>query len=57
MKKIFLFLTLLLCSHTKISATVVYVDSANVAGFQNGTSWATAYSSFQAGINGRQCGR
>jgi predicted outer membrane repeat protein len=46
------FLVVLLCLATaNLWARVVYVDSSNVAGFQDGTSWITAYSSFQAGID------
>ncbi|KAA5536954.1 T9SS type A sorting domain-containing protein [Taibaiella lutea] len=33
------------------NATIVYVDSAHTGGTQNGISWATAFSDFQAGIN------
>lgn len=50
MKKTLLSLMLFISTMTA-RAAVIYVDSANFAGFQDGMSWATAYSSFQAGIN------
>lgn len=51
------FLVVLLCLATvNLWARIVYVDSSNVAGFQDGTSWTTAYSSFQTGINNALAG-
>jgi hypothetical protein len=37
-------------------ATVVYVDSTQAGGTQNGSSWATAFSNFQSGINAANAG-
>jgi gliding motility-associated-like protein len=43
--------------HTSIvQAQIIYVDSANVSGTHNGTSWATAYNDFQAGVNAANAG-
>lgn len=44
-----LMVLLCLCS-TQSSATIVYVDSANFAGNQEGTTWSSAYYSFAYGI-------
>jgi hypothetical protein len=37
-------------------ATVIYVDSAHISGIQTGTSWFTAFSDFQEGINTANAG-
>lgn len=37
-------------------ATIVYVDITHIGGIQTGTSWATAFSGFQAGINAANAG-
>lgn len=55
-KKIFMLSILLSFFCLKSMATVVYVDSAHVGGIQNGTSWATAFSNFQSGINAANAG-
>lgn len=52
MKKILLIYGLLLFFFSfKSNATIIYVDSSHVGGTQNGISWATAFSNFQAGVN------
>jgi len=57
MKKNCLLLSLVLSLISLPSfANRIYVDSANVNGVQNGTSWATAFASFQAGIDAAQAG-
>jgi|GEM_PF-2758615 len=48
---LFLFLPL-----SKLRATIIYVDSANVSGLQTGASWITAFSGFQEGINAANAG-
>jgi predicted outer membrane repeat protein len=48
------FLCLLLS--LQASATIIYVDSAHVAGTQTGISWSTAFSNFQSGINAANSG-
>ncbi|WP_181358334.1 right-handed parallel beta-helix repeat-containing protein [Taibaiella chishuiensis] len=50
-KRFFVFVMLLVCIIPGARATVIYVDSNQVAGIQNGLSWATAFRDFQAGID------
>lgn len=38
------------------NANIIYVDSSNVLGLHNGSSWATAYNYFQDGINNATAG-
>ncbi|WP_118951838.1 T9SS type A sorting domain-containing protein [Taibaiella helva] len=49
--KLFWLAVMLCLTALRSTATIVYVDSANFAGNQDGTSWASAYYSFQYGID------
>lgn len=52
MQKIIPLLTLALCLCTShLMATVIYVDSSNISGFQDGTTWVTAFINPQSAIN------
>jgi hypothetical protein len=51
MKYLTLFLFIWIASTCSAYATVIYVDSAQAGGTQNGTSWATAFYDLQVGIN------
>jgi hypothetical protein len=55
-KQIISFVFLLFFSIPFLNATVIYVDSSHVSGTQNGLTWATAFSNFQAGINATNTG-
>lgn len=57
MKKIIFILGLWLYLFSiKVNATVIFVDIIHIGGTQTGTSWATAFSDFQAGINAAHAG-
>jgi hypothetical protein len=57
MKKRLSLFALLLCTLSfQAMATVVYVDSANTSGTQNGASWATAYVNLSTGIGAAGAG-
>ncbi len=57
MKKNIKLVLLLLCLFSfQSKASVVYVDSSNTSGFQNGASWEYAYNSIQFAINAANSG-
>ncbi len=56
MKNIIISLAFLCLLTTRAFATIIYVDSSNAGGFQDGHSWATAFSSLQTGINNADAG-
>ena len=50
-QKLLIILAIFLSFYNSGRASIVYVDSANLMGTQDGTSWANAYYSFQYGID------
>ncbi len=57
MNKKILLLTMAMCLVlTRLMATVVYVDSSNTAGTQDGTAWGSAFYNFQDGIDAAVAG-
>lgn len=50
-QKLLVILAIFLSFYNSGRAGIVYVDSANLMGTQDGTSWANAYYSFQYGID------
>lgn len=57
MRKSFIFSVLLFAVFSiSARASVIYVDSANVAGVKNGFSWTTAFSNLQVAIDSSRAG-
>jgi predicted outer membrane repeat protein len=55
-KKIILFLVLSTVLSFNSGATVIYVDSINTGGYQDGTEWAYAFSSIQGALSAAVAG-